>query len=107
MHDLAKERLGALTERVTFAERDLRGAGWMDGLSPVDAVVTIQAVHELRHKRHALLFYRAILALVKTNGVLLVCDHVIGEGGMNDAALYMTPDEQLSAIVKAGFPALN
>ena len=107
MHDLAKERLGQRAERVSFVEGDFRVEGWGADLSSVDAVVTIQAVHELRHKRHAPLFYRAIRTLVKPSGLLLVCDHFAGEGGMTDRELFMTPTEQEAAIREGGFSAVE
>ena len=103
MHDIARQRLGKLAEHVRFIEADFSVDGWATGLSKVDAVVTSQAVHELRHKLHASAFYQAVRAVLKPSGVLLVCDHFAGEGGMADTALFMTPEEQESAIVAGGF----
>lgn len=60
MHALAKERLGPLTSRVRFVEADFRMPGWTAGLSSYHAVATMQAVHELRHKRHAIGLYRGL-----------------------------------------------
>ena len=48
MHQIAKERLGLLADRVVFIERDFRAPDWPHGVTVVDAVVTVQAVHELR-----------------------------------------------------------
>jgi SAM-dependent methyltransferase len=103
MHDIAKERLGRLADRVTFTESDFCVAGWTKLLPSADVVVTMQAVHELRHKRHAPTFYQAIRPLVRPSGLLLVCDHFVGEEGMTDSALFMTPEEQESAIRDGGF----
>ncbi|HVH70545.1 MAG TPA: class I SAM-dependent methyltransferase [Candidatus Dormibacteraeota bacterium] len=103
MHQLARERLGDLADRATFVEADFRRRGWTDGLPRVDAVVSMQAVHELRHKRHAPRFYRAVCRLLKTSGTLLVCDHYSGERGMSNCVLFMTPDEQEAALKKGGF----
>ena len=50
-------------------------------------------VHGLRHKRHAANFYRTVRPLAKSSGVLLMCHHFAGEGGMTDSELFMTPDE--------------
>lgn len=107
MHELAKERLGPLTARVTFVEADFRVAGWTEGLPSVDAVVTIQAVHELRHKRRAASFYRDVRPLVRPSGMLLVCDHFVGERGMTNGELFMTPDEHNAAIQEGGFSAVE
>ena len=103
MHQLARERLGDLAERVTFVEADFCRSGWTDGLPCVDAVVSVQAVHELRHKRHAAGFYKAVRRVLKSSGTLLVCDHYSGEGGMSNGMLFMTPDEQEVALKNGGF----
>src|SRR5688572_25660848 len=48
MHELARARLGARARPVTFVARSFKESGWSHGLGPYDAVVTNQAVHELR-----------------------------------------------------------
>jgi cyclopropane fatty-acyl-phospholipid synthase-like methyltransferase len=108
MHDLAKERLGRLADRVTFVVADFTQTGWYRELPSCDAVVSMQAVHELRHKRHAPGFYAMIRELLRPGGVFLMCDHFVGEGGMSDPDLYMTPEEQEAALEAGGFadPAL-
>lgn len=53
MHQLARERLGSLSARVQFVERSFREPTWRENLGSFEAIVTMQAVHELRHKRHA------------------------------------------------------
>ena len=103
MHELAKERLGELAGRVEFIEADFRAAQWNAGLPRFDAVVTVQAVHELRHKRHAPSFYQAIRSLVEPGGRLLMCDHFAGVLGMGDVALFMTPEEHETALRSGGF----
>lgn len=107
MHDIAKEHLGPLARRVTFIEADFRLSGWTSGLRVADAVVTMQAVHELRHKRYAASLYRSVRPLLRPAGVLLTCDHFVGEGGMTDNRLYMTPPEHERAIREAGFVAVE
>jgi SAM-dependent methyltransferase len=82
MHALAQQRLGSLATRARFVVADFRSAGWTMGLSKYHAVVTLQAVHELRHKRRAVGLYQAVRHLLLPGGIFLVCDHVCGEGGM-------------------------
>ena len=65
--------------------------------------VTMQAVHELRHKRHAARLHRAVGSILSPVGVYLVCDHVAALGGMIDTELYMTAAEQHEALDLAGF----
>ena len=66
-------------------------------------IVTIQAVHELRHKRHALKFYKECRGLLNDGGMLLVCDRLPQDDSERDRALFMTEGEQLTALRQAGF----
>jgi predicted methyltransferase len=43
--------------------------------------MTNQAVHELRHKRHARELHRQVARLLTPGGSYLVCDHFCGPGG--------------------------
>lgn len=107
MHELAKQRLGGLATRVQFAERNLREANWGDGLGQFDFAVTNQAVHELRHKRHAATLHAQVRQLLLPGASYLVCDHFYGEGGMSNAELYMTVEEQRNALQTAGFTRIE
>src|SRR5690242_11363302 len=50
MHELAREQLGALAGKVRFVKRDFRLPNWNAGLGKFDAVLTLQASHETRHR---------------------------------------------------------
>jgi SAM-dependent methyltransferase len=108
MHALAREHLGALAERVTFLTRDFRDADWSAGLGGVDAIVTLQAVHEVRHKdRQPALFERAHDAL-RPGGLFLICDHYWEAGvSWKQVPLYLTPDERMATLSAAGFGELS
>jgi SAM-dependent methyltransferase len=103
MHELARQRLGELATRVQFIERSLLDPTWVDGLGEFNFAVTHQAVHELRHKRYAPALHAQVRKLLLPGGHYLVCDHFYGEGGMSNAELYMTVDEQREALLSAGF----
>jgi SAM-dependent methyltransferase len=104
MHALARMRLGSAATRVRFVEADFRSAAWGEALEPrYHAIVTLQAVHELRHKRRAVSLYRAVRDRLAPEGVFLMCDHFRGEGGMAEPRLYMTPAEQEQALHDGGF----
>lgn len=103
MHALAATRLGSLAGRVQFVERSFREKGWTDGLGPFEAVVTNQAIHELRHKRRALSLHVQARSLLLAGGSYVVCDHFVGEGGMSNDRLYMSVAEQREALLQAGF----
>jgi SAM-dependent methyltransferase len=103
MHALARERLGANAERVSFVEGDFKQPHWTSGLATFDAVVTMQAVHELRHKRHAPALYRQLATVLHPGGSFLMCDHYVGDGAMSDRALFMTMEEHEAVLRRAGF----
>jgi SAM-dependent methyltransferase len=103
MHALAKDRLGANAERVRFVEGDFKQPHWTSDLATFDAVVTMQAVHELRHKRHAGALYRQVGTVLHPGGSFLMCDHYVGDGAMTDRALFMTLEEHEVTLRGAGF----
>lgn len=103
MHELAAQRLGDLAGRVQFVERSFREPAWPEGLGQFDFVVTNQAVHELRHKRHASRLHAQVKQVLGAGGAYLVCDHFVGEGGMSNDQLYLSVAEQRQALLDAGF----
>lgn len=103
MHDLAREMLGKLHDRVRFIEADFKIPEWSAGLASFHAIVAMQSVHELRHKRHAPRFFSTIRRFLHPEGIFLFCDHYVGEGGMTETNLYMTTEEQQSALREGGF----
>ena len=107
MHALAKARLGDLSGRVEFLTRDFLSPHWSDSLPQYSAVVTLQAVHELRHKRHAPVLYEQVRNLLSSDGVFLVCDHFSGSGARSNTALFMSLEEHEDLLRQAGFRAIQ
>ena len=103
MHDLARARLGPRATRVKFVERSFKQPGWSQGLGSFDAVITNQAVHELRHKRYAAALHAEAREVLNVGGLYLVSDHFFGDGGLPNDQLYMTAAEQWDALLSAGF----
>ena len=103
MQELAGKRLAPFGERVRFIHRNFKEPGWSDGLGTYDAVVTIQAVHELRHKRYAEALHRHVKGLLDEHGCYLVCDHYFGEDGQQNDQLYMSRAEQGTCLASAGY----
>jgi SAM-dependent methyltransferase len=101
MHDLAREHLGELARRVAFVTRDFRTADWTADLAGFDAVVTMQAVHETRHKRRALPLLTQARGLLRPGGQLLYCDHYF-EGGKKPG-LMLDRAEQPEVLRAAGY----
>lgn len=89
MHEIAAEHLGDLARRVTFVTHDFREPTWPRDLGTFDAVVTLQAAHETRHKRHLLPLLERARTVVVSRGVLLYADH------------YLTPETKLPALLAA------
>ena len=110
MHQLAAMRLSAFIERVSFVERSFRDDGWASGLGQFECIVTQQAVHELRHKRHALALHQAVRQMLSKRAPgaqYLVCDHFCGPGGQSDDRLYMSVEEQRACLRQAGFARVD
>lgn len=104
MLELSRKRLQLFGDRVSYLQVDFKQAAWADKVGGCnDCILTMQAVHELRHKRHALKFYEECSRLLRKDGLLLVCDHLPKTDSGRDRALFMTEEEQLDAIQKAGF----
>jgi len=103
MQDLARRRIARHASTCIHVSADFSRPGWCSGLGPFDAIVTVQAVHELRHKRHAPSFHRAVRGLLTDGGLYLVCDHFAGLGAMVDQELYATIEEQAQDLSQAGF----
>lgn len=103
MHDLARRRLGARAHHVTWIQSDFRSASWSSDLAKFNAIVTLQAVHELRHKSRATELHAGVRTLLAHDGSYLMCDHWCGDGGMTNSELYMSLDEHEVALASAGF----
>ncbi len=103
MHDLARSRLGQRASQVTFLHRSFRDSAWTQDLGRYDAVVTNQAVHELRHKRYANALHSQVHGLLEAGAPYVMCDHYCGEGGMSNSQLYMSVDEHRRSLFDAGF----
>jgi ubiquinone/menaquinone biosynthesis C-methylase UbiE len=107
MHSLARERLGTKASSVEFIARSFREPNWSADMQSFDCVITNQAVHELRHKRHAVDLHSAVRTLLKPQGSYLLCDHYVGGDGMRNDQLYMTIQEQKTALLAAGFSRVD
>ncbi|HEY2482755.1 MAG TPA: class I SAM-dependent methyltransferase [Caulobacteraceae bacterium] len=102
MHEIARETLGDAAAKVRFLIRDFRQPDWTEGLS-VDAVVTLQAAHEVRHRDHLPALFRSIRSILRPGGLLLYCDTHNDAGDPARTALFLTRREQDAALTSAGF----
>jgi SAM-dependent methyltransferase len=102
MHDIAAEHLGELASRVTFVTRDFREPAWSRDLGTFDAIVTLQAAHEARHKRHLVPLLERARTVLAPGGVLLYADHYL-TAETKLPALMPARAEQPLALERAGF----
>jgi len=87
-----------------FVSASFKSPDWVERVAgPFDCVVSMQAVHELRHKRHALPLYRQVYGVTASRGQVLICDHVPLDDTPRSFALYMSEEEQIAALSSAGF----
>ena len=105
---LSRERL-ARFETARFLKTDFKAADWYHALSPpYTAVLAMQAVHEIRHKRHAPGLYSRIRDVLEPGGLLAVCDGTPRDStALWQVSLCMTVDEQLDALASAGFTEIR
>jgi SAM-dependent methyltransferase len=102
MHDLATAHLGDLAGRVTFVVRDFREPTWPAALGELDAVVTMQAAHETRHKRHVVPLFERARTLLAPGGTMLYCDSYLHPETKLPALSFERAD-QPRALERAGF----
>jgi SAM-dependent methyltransferase len=105
MHELAREHLGELAAHVTFVTRNFRSPDWVAGLTGFDAVVTQQAVHEARHKRHAQPLLVQARTTLAPSGLLLFCDSYASPS--SKPHLFLERDEQPAVLHAAGFATIE
>jgi SAM-dependent methyltransferase len=103
MHEIAAEHLGPLASRVSFVVRDFREPTWPADLGAFDAIVTQQAVHETRHRRHALPLFQRARTLLVPGGSMLYCDGYLVDPRSPLAALSLERADQPRVLEAAGF----
>jgi hypothetical protein len=105
MIEQSQRRLEPYAERTRFLQADFKLPSWPSvAYGPFDFILSMQAVHELRHKRHAQTLYGQLLPILGPAGQVLICDH-LPEGAHTPLhrVLYMSPEENLDAFSQAGF----
>lgn len=100
----SRERLHPF-QAARHVQVDFKRGDWMTAVEgPFDAVIAMQAVHEIRHKRHVPGLYRQVRELLVPGGLIAICDGVPGnDPDLVRSNLYMTANEQLAALTSAGF----
>ena len=88
-----------------FVNANFKAADWTEALDPpYTAVIAMQAVHEIRHKRHIPGLYRQFRRILCPGGVVAVSDWTPDDGAVLwRRSLFLTLDEQIEALAAAGF----
>ncbi|ATU45383.1 class I SAM-dependent methyltransferase [Acinetobacter junii] len=109
MHQLAQEKLNVIERsRATYLIGNFKEPDWQDTLDQkYDFIIIHQALHELRHKRHAENFHKIVKTLLKPKATYLVCDHLCAPNAMQNDQLYMNKQEHLDALRQASFQKIK
>jgi ubiquinone/menaquinone biosynthesis C-methylase UbiE len=109
--DFSEHMLGLSRDRLKrfpatqFVNANFKAAGWIESLHPpYAAVIAMQAVHEIRHKRHVPGLYTQVRQILSPGGMLAVCDGTPGDSpALWRQSLCLTLDEQKEALEASGF----
>jgi hypothetical protein len=100
---MSRERL-ARFPAASFVRADFRSEEWAHvAETPFDCVVSMQAIHEVRHKRHVPRLYELVYRTTAASGLVLICDHTPWDDSEWSTSLFMTEEEQMRALFSAGF----
>jgi SAM-dependent methyltransferase len=103
MHAIAAARLSQWKALVDLIEVDYRVPGWEHVITGGhDAMVTLQAVHELRRAYLIPGLYRSALTRLRPGGVAIVAD-IVNVVGEEPKPHQLTTEEHLRALAEAGF----
>jgi ubiquinone/menaquinone biosynthesis C-methylase UbiE len=105
MLNLSQSRLAKFKDRTVFIQADFKKENWTDAVAArFDLLVSLQAVHELRHASRIPKLYAQLYSLLVPSGKILICDHVNSPSpSSHRAAHFMTVEEHLSTFEKVGF----
>jgi hypothetical protein len=109
--DFSEHMLGVSRDRLKrfpmarFVQGNFKAPDWAQVLHPpYTAVVAMQAVHEIRHKRYIPPLYHQLREVISPGGMLAVCDGIPGDSPpLWRQSLFLTGPEQIAAFVAAGF----
>src|SRR6185436_19885994 len=77
MLELSRKRLAKFKDRTVFIQSDFKKNDWTNAVpAGFDLVVSLQAVHELRHAIRIPKLYSQLHGLLAPGGSILIYDHV-------------------------------
>ena len=106
MIELSRERLDAFGDKTVFHKGSFLEDGWWRSLpGPFDAIVSLQAVHEVRESSRIPRLYGELGLLLRPGGTILIADEV-NEANKQEEHL-LTRDEHQAALTNAGFESVR
>ena len=103
MLKLSGSRLAKFIDQIVFIQANFKKENWTNAIAAgFDVIVSLQAVHELRHASRIPKLYSQLHELLVPGGKILICDHVNSPSGYR-AAHFMTVEEHLATFNKVGF----
>ena len=105
MLNLSRSRLAKFKDGVVFIQADFKKENWTEAVAAgFDLIVSLQAVHELRHASRIPTLYSQLYELLVPGGKILICDHVNSAArSAHRAAHFMTVKEHLATFREVGF----
>jgi SAM-dependent methyltransferase len=105
MLDLSRSRLARFKDKTVFVQLNFKEDDWTAAVpAGFDLIVSLQAVHELRHASRIPKLYAQLYSLLVPGGIILICDHVNSPSPSGHrAAHFMTVEEHLSTFKEVGF----
>lgn len=102
MLELSRARLCEFGERAVFHQGSFLDEGWRQSLpAPFDAIVSMQAIHEVRDSAQIPRLYAELRMLLRAGGIILIADEV-NAGDKNEKHL-LSLNEHETALSTAGF----
>jgi SAM-dependent methyltransferase len=102
MLELSRARLKGLSDLVVFHQGSFLDEGWWQDLpATFDAIVSCQAIHEVRDSARIPRLYVELRDLLRPGGVLLIADEV-NDGDKREKHL-LNVNEHETALLGAGF----
>ena len=105
MLELSRKRLAKFKDQTVFIQADFKKNNWTATVpGGFDLIVSLQAVHELRHASRIPKLYSQLYSLLVPGGTILICDHVNSSSPSGHrAAHFMTVEEHLATFKEVGF----
>ena len=102
MLELSRTRLRDFGDRAMFHQGSFLDKGWWQSLpAPYDAIVSMQAIHEVREGARTPKLYGELRLLLEKGGVILIADEVNDCDHKEEHLLSLS--EHKEALLKAGF----